>query len=39
MPQLLEDFVATADLDAVDASCLKRAFVMPFFVDFSGPQP
>jgi len=39
MPELLEDFIAAADLDAVDASCLKRAFVMPFFVDFSGPQP
>ena len=39
MPELLEDFVATADLDALDASCLERAFVMPFFVDFSGPQP
>jgi pimeloyl-ACP methyl ester carboxylesterase len=39
MPELLEDFVETANLDALDASCLERAFVMPFFIDFSGPQP
>ncbi len=39
MPELLADFVATTDLDALDATCLERAFVMPFFLDFSGPQP
>ncbi len=39
MPNVLEDFVATADLDALDASCLERAYVMPFFLDFSGPPP
>jgi pimeloyl-ACP methyl ester carboxylesterase len=39
MPDLLEEFVASADPGAVDAGCLERAFVMPFFLDFSGPQP
>jgi len=39
MPKLLEKFVAAADPDAVDAACLERAFVMPFFLDFSGPLP
>ena len=39
MPNLLEEFVAGADPDAVDAGCLDRAFVMPFFLDFSGPLP
>ena len=38
-PQLIADFVDAADPSAVDAECLKRSFVMPFFVDFSGPQP
>jgi pimeloyl-ACP methyl ester carboxylesterase len=39
MPELLADFVEAADPDALDASCLERAFVMPFFRDFSGPLP
>ena len=39
MPNLLEEFVAGADPDAVDAGCLERSFVMPFFLDFSGPLP
>jgi pimeloyl-ACP methyl ester carboxylesterase len=37
--QLVADFVNAADPSAVDAGCLQRSFVMPFFVDFSGPQP
>jgi len=39
MPRLVADFVASADLDGLDASCLERSFVMPFFLDFSGPNP
>jgi pimeloyl-ACP methyl ester carboxylesterase len=39
MPRLLNDFVTGAGPDSVDAGCLERAFVMPFFLDFSGPQP
>jgi pimeloyl-ACP methyl ester carboxylesterase len=39
MPSLLDEFVTGADPGAIDATCLERAFVMPFFLDFSGPQP
>lgn len=38
-PDLIADFVAAADPAAVDDSCMDDAFVMPFFVDFSGPMP
>ena len=37
--RLIAKFVETADLDAIEADCLERAFVMPFFLDFSGPNP
>ncbi|MDJ0814358.1 MAG: alpha/beta fold hydrolase [Woeseiaceae bacterium] len=39
MPDVIASFVASADPAALDASCMERAFIMPFFVDFSGPQP
>ena len=39
MPRLVADFVETQDAEALDGDCLERAFVMPFFVDFSGPAP
>jgi pimeloyl-ACP methyl ester carboxylesterase len=39
MPRLVATFVDTADLDAVDSECVERSFVMPFFLDFSGPMP
>jgi pimeloyl-ACP methyl ester carboxylesterase len=39
MPGVVADFVAAADPAAVDASCMDKAFVMPFFVNFSGPMP
>jgi pimeloyl-ACP methyl ester carboxylesterase len=39
MPDVIANFVATADPANLDYSCMERAFVMPFFVDFSGPQP
>ena len=32
-------FVAAADPAGLDAECLERSFVMPFFLDFSGPSP
>ena len=38
-PQLIGDFVASADPDGLDAACLERSFVMPFFLDFGGPAP
>ncbi|MDJ0905203.1 MAG: alpha/beta hydrolase [Woeseiaceae bacterium] len=39
MPDVIGRFIATADPGNLDYSCMDRAFVMPFFVDFSGPQP
>jgi pimeloyl-ACP methyl ester carboxylesterase len=39
MPKLIADFVAAADPSGLDSSCMDRAFIMPFFVDFSGPTP
>jgi pimeloyl-ACP methyl ester carboxylesterase len=39
MPRIVADFVATTDLAALDDSCMTDAFIMPFFLDFSGPQP
>jgi len=39
MSRLVADFVATADPAAIDAECMERDFVMPFFIDFSGPAP
>ncbi len=38
-PQLVADFIDTADPTALDATCMERSFVMPFFLDFSGPSP
>ncbi len=37
--RLAADFVASADPSSIDAECLERSFVMPFFLDFSGPAP
>jgi pimeloyl-ACP methyl ester carboxylesterase len=39
MPRLVADFIETADPGSLDASCLERSFVMPFFLDFTGPSP
>ena len=38
-PRLIGEFVATADPAGLDAACLERSFVMPFFLDFGGPAP
>jgi len=37
--RLVADFITSADPGSIDASCLERSFVMPFFLDFSGPTP
>lgn len=37
--RIVADFIDSADLENLDASCLERSFVMPFFLDFSGPSP
>ena len=39
MRRLVAEFVSSADPTAIDAQCMERNFVMPFFVDFSGPTP
>ncbi len=38
-PRLIGAFVASADPTGLDAGCLERSFVMPFFLDFGGPAP
>jgi len=39
MPRIVADFVSTTDSAALDDSCMSDAFIMPFFLDFAGPQP
>lgn len=39
MPRVLAEFVENASLTDGAADCLEDAFVMPFFVDFTGPAP
>jgi len=39
VPRLIGKFVAAASPDDLDAGCMERSFVMPFFLDFSGPAP
>ncbi len=39
MPGIVSDFVAAADTAELDTECMERSFVMPFFLDFSGPAP
>jgi hypothetical protein len=37
MPDVIAEFVDTADLQALETGCLERLFAMPFFLDFAGP--
>ena len=39
VPEIVADFIDAADLSSLDTQCIERSFVMPFFVDFSGPTP
>jgi pimeloyl-ACP methyl ester carboxylesterase len=39
MPKIVAEFLSTTDPGALDVSCMDTAFVMPFFLDFSGPAP
>lgn len=39
MPKIIAEFVSAADPATLDAQCMERAFIMPFFLDFSGPMP
>jgi pimeloyl-ACP methyl ester carboxylesterase len=38
-PRLVAEFIASADPLSLDADCMERSFVMPYFLDFSGPNP
>ncbi len=38
-PKIVADFIDTADPASLDTECMERSFVMPFFLDFSGPNP
>ncbi len=37
--RIVASFIDTASLDNLETGCLERSFVMPFFLDFSGPAP
>lgn len=39
MPNIVANFVAAADTEALDTACMENTFVMPFFLGFSGPAP
>ncbi|MDJ0910249.1 MAG: alpha/beta fold hydrolase [Woeseiaceae bacterium] len=39
MPRIFDRFVTNRELADGDADCFDSAFVMPFFLDFSGPRP
>lgn len=39
MPRVLGEFVESATLAEGAADCMSRAFVMPFFIDYTGPMP
>lgn len=38
VPDIIADFIATADASALAVACLDRLHAMPFFLDFSGPS-
>ncbi|MCH8301236.1 MAG: alpha/beta fold hydrolase [Proteobacteria bacterium] len=38
MPDVIAEFVETANPQALETDCLERLFAMPFFLDFSGPS-
>ncbi|MGB5165265.1 MAG: alpha/beta fold hydrolase [Woeseiaceae bacterium] len=39
MPRIMADFVDSGDPLGLDTECMQRSFALPFFIDFSGPQP
>jgi len=39
VPQLMREFVESADPSAPDTACLEREPPMPFFLSFQGPKP
>ena len=39
MPRVIERFIDKRLVEAGDFDCLESSFVMPFFLNFSGPRP
>ena len=39
MPRVVEGFVTVMTMQPEDFECLDASFVMPFFLNFSGPKP
>ena len=39
MPRVIASFISDLDPIGLDAECLSSSFVMPFFLDYSGPNP
>ncbi len=39
VPELITDFIETADPAVLDPACLEREPPMPFFLSFQGPSP
>jgi len=39
MPRVIDQFIDSARVDALDTQCLERLHAMPFFLDYSGPPP
>ncbi|MDX1508738.1 MAG: alpha/beta hydrolase [Woeseiaceae bacterium] len=39
MPRIVDDFISKQAIADADIECMQRTFVMPFFVDFTGPTP
>ena len=37
--RVVASFVTAASVDDLDTDCMEQSFVMPFFLDFSGPAP
>ena len=37
--RIVASFIESADLNSIETDCLERSFIMPFFLDFSGPAP
>jgi len=39
MPRVVERFISQRSVEPGDFACLENSFVMPFFLNYSGPKP
>jgi hypothetical protein len=39
MPRVVDRFISESELLPGTADCVNESFVMPFFLDYSGPTP